>query len=88
MLKPTKDEVQHALKAAEYMREHDMDKHNLAHSLLYFEERTRHLEKVLHAAELYVHFGQGSGDHAALVKAINKAKQLETHNTERRHHIA
>ncbi len=77
MLKPAKNELLHALQAAEHMREHDLDKHHLAKTLLYFAERNRKLEKVLASAELYLHFGQGSAEHATLVRAIKSARNVE-----------
>ncbi len=80
MLKPAKNELLHALQAAEQMREHDLDKHHIAKALLYFAERNRKLEKVLASAELYLHFGQGSAEHATLVRAIKAARTAEEHS--------
>ena len=80
MIKPTKEELKHALEAAEYMREQGMDKHHVAKSLLYMTERNKMLEKVLGAAELYLHFGQGSTEHATLVRAVNAARRTEERN--------
>ncbi|HGX92402.1 MAG TPA: hypothetical protein ENK35_03715 [Candidatus Tenderia sp.] len=80
MLKPAKNEMLHALQAAEHLREHNLDKHHIAKALLYFAERNRMLEKVLSSAELYLHFGQGSAEHASLVRAIKSARNAEKHS--------
>ena len=77
MLKPSADELKHALQAAEYMREHTPDKHHVAKSLLYLHQRNKKLEAVLTAVERFLHFGQGSTEHATLVRAIKAANRSE-----------
>ena len=74
MLKPSKQELEHALAAAEYLRARNNDAHDIAKSLLYLDERNRYLEKVFEAAELYLRFGQGPTEHARLLRAIETAK--------------
>ncbi len=86
MLKPTKEELAHALKAAEYMREHDLDRHHIAKTLLYLIERNEKLEKVMSRAELFLHFGQGATEHAELTRAISRAKRAEVTATSMLHH--
>ncbi len=77
MLKPSADELSHALRAATYMRERTQDKHHVAKSLLYLHERNKKLEAVLTAVERFLRFGQGSTEHATLVRAINAANRSE-----------
>ncbi len=79
MLKPAREKIAHAIEAARYMREHDIDNHHLAKTLLYLEERNRLLEQVLGCAEHYLHSGQGAREHARLVRAIEKARAAERH---------
>ena len=48
---------------------------SLAAAVLYLHERTRALESVLHAADLYMHSGQGGHEHSLLVRAISRANE-------------
>ncbi len=78
---PTDKEMHEALDEAERIREQG-DTNHLARALLYLHRRNSLLEKVLHAAELYVQFGQEEHEHAELVRAIEKAKSQERHDSE------
>jgi len=74
MRKPTADEFQKALDEAERMREHDEDPQFIAKTLLNLQHRIGFLEKVMHAAELYLR-GEGGREHTLLLRAIEKVKQ-------------
>lgn len=74
---PTKEQLQMALDEASKMREHDNDPTFLAKSLLNLHFRFKHLEQVLHCAELYLHAGQSATEHTNLVRAIAKYHSLE-----------
>ena len=78
MGKPTKDELQQALDEAARMREHDEDPQFIAKSLLNLHYRMGFLEKVMHAAELYLR-GEGAREHTLLLRAIEKVKQEDAH---------
>lgn len=80
MLIPTDKEMQEALDEAERMREQD-DPHHLAGALLYLHRRNGFLEKVFHAAELYMRFGQEEREHAELIRAIEEARSQEQHDS-------
>ena len=68
---PSKEELDTALKEAIRMREQGDDPHHLAKAFLNHNYRIEVLEKVLHAAELYMHSGQGGQEHSQLVRAID-----------------
>jgi len=78
MGKPTILELRQALDEAANMREKAEDPHFLAKSLLNLHYRIGFLEKVMHAAELYLR-GEGGQEHAALVRAIETAKKEDAH---------
>jgi len=82
MGKPTTEELQQALDEAARMREHDEDPHFMAKALLNMQYRMGFLEKVMHAAELYLR-GEGGTEHAALLRAIQQAKAEEAHTAGR-----
>lgn len=72
MGKPTDEELTQALAEASRMREQDEDPHHVAKALLNMQYRFKHLEKVLHAAEHYLHSGLAASEHTKLVKAIEE----------------
>ena len=75
MSKPSKDELEIALKQAVRLKEKRKDEFFMAKCLLNFNYRIRFLEDVLHKANLYLHSGDGAHEHAELVKAIERAEQ-------------
>jgi len=77
MTKPTKEELEVALAKAAEMKEHGEDTDFLAKSLLNTNYRLDYMEKVFHAAEKYVLFGQDETNHALLVRAIEHARRQE-----------
>jgi hypothetical protein len=74
---PSKEELDCALKEAIRMREQGEDPYYLAKSLLNHNYRIDTLEKVLHAAELYLQSGQAGHEHGQLVLAIEAAKRAK-----------
>lgn len=78
---PTDKEMQEALEEAERIREQG-DTSHMARALLYLHRRNGFLEKVLHVAERYIRFGQEEHEHAELVRAIDKARNQEQHDSE------
>lgn len=72
---PTKEELDIALNEAARMREQGDDPYHLGKALLNHNYRIELLEKVLQAAELYLHSGQGSHEHSQLLRAIEAAKK-------------
>lgn len=69
------DELVRVVSAAEGRRLRGDDPDSLAAAVLYLHERTRALESVLHAADLYMHSGQGGHEHSLLVRAISRANE-------------
>lgn len=80
-MKPTANQLEMAIVAAEAMRESGTDEHHIAQTLLYLYQRLLDLEKVRAAAENYLHSGQEEPQHAELVLAIEAARQAEQHAT-------
>lgn len=77
MGKPSEIELKSALDEASRMREQGEDPHFVAKTLLNTYYRNKYLEKVLHAAEHYLHSGQAVHEHSQLVKAIDEYHSIE-----------
>jgi hypothetical protein len=75
---PTQEELQTALQEAASMREQDRDPHYLAKVLLNHHYQLEKLNKVLEAAELYLHSGHAGHEHAELMRAIEDAKRAKS----------
>ncbi len=78
---PTEQELQTALAEAARMREHGEDPHHLAKVLLNLHFRLELMDKVVHAAELYMRSGQSPQEHARLVRAIETVKNAERNSS-------
>ena len=72
MGKPTEEELKQALAEVSRMREQGDDPHFVAKTLLNTHYRCKLLEKVLQAAERYLHSGQAVHEHTLLVRVINE----------------
>lgn len=79
---PTQDELTQALEEAVRMREHGDDPHHLAKVLLNHNHRLGKLERVLKAAELYMHSGHAGKEHADLMRAIEAAKYASSNTAD------
>jgi len=77
MGKPTEDELAEAVAEAARMREQGEDPHFLAKSLLNLNYRIRFLQRVLQAADTFLHYGQEAKLHSELLRAIEEAKRVE-----------
>ena len=76
-MKPSTDQLQHALDVAERMREQGEDPDYLSVTLLYLQHRVEALERVCVAANEYVRFGQEEREHAHLLQALENARESE-----------
>lgn len=85
MSKPSEEELQLAMQEAMRMREQGEDPHFLAKSLLNCRFQYTYLEQVLHAAENYLNSGLGEREHSILLKAIEKARQVDERSAKREH---
>lgn len=81
---PTEEELQTALTEAARMRETGEDPHFLGKVLLNHNHRIDTLEKVLHAAELFLRTGRGSHEEAILIKAIEAAKYASANTADKK----
>ena len=77
MGKPTEEEYKQAIEEAVRMREQGDDPSFIAKALLNLNYRVHYLQKVLHQADNYLHFGQEEAEHTKLLKAIDAAKHAE-----------
>jgi hypothetical protein len=77
MGKPTEQELQQALAEAGRMREEGRDPHYVGKSLLNLNYRLSYLQKVLHAADAFLRYGQEARLHAELLRAVEDAKTAE-----------
>jgi len=73
-MKPTAEQLRHALQMAERMREQGDDPDFLARALLYLHRRDEILEKVLGHLELFLRFGLPVDEHMKLVRLVEEAK--------------
>ena len=74
MSRPSEQELETALHAAAFMREHDDDQFFIAKSLLNHNYRLHAMEKVVEKAKLYLHSGQNTNLEWDLEKAIQTAE--------------
>lgn len=77
MGKPTEEEYKQAIEEAIRMREQEDDPHHMAKALLNLNYRLKYLQRVLHQADYYLHFGQEEAEHTKLLKMIKEAKHAE-----------
>lgn len=82
MPKPTEEEVESALKMAIQMREKWVDPFFVAKTLLSHNYRIKYLEDVLRAADRYVNMGMSERERTHLLRAIEKAKDAESHTSQ------
>ncbi len=77
MGKPTPEELEQALTEAKLMRERGEDPCYVARALLSCHYHSGFLREVFHAAQEYLRHGQSEAGHTRLLRAIEKARQLE-----------
>ena len=77
MGKPTEEELAAALKEAQRMREQGEDPHHVAKALLNLNYQGSFLRGVLQAAENYLNSGMAEREHTQLLKAIEKAREVD-----------
>ena len=82
MPKPTDDELELALRTAAEMRENNDDPHKLAKCLLSHNFRIKNLEEVLSIADRYFNMGMSERERTSLIRAIEKAKNLESYTSQ------
>ena len=76
-MKPSTEQMQHALEVAASMRDSDDDPDYLSRALLYLQHRIEVLEQVHSAANEYMHFGQEERQHARLQRALESVRDFE-----------
>jgi len=79
MPKPTDEELDTAIHKAIEMREENNDPFNLAKCLLSHNFRMKHLEEVLILADRYINMGMSDEERTQLIRAIEKAKDVESY---------
>ena len=83
MPKPTDEELEMAIKKAVEMRENNDDRYNLAKCLLSHNFRIKNLEAVLTIADRYCNMGMSERERTNLIRAIEKAKNLESYTSQK-----
>lgn len=78
MSKPTKEELESALKIAAQMRDKKSDPFFIAKSLLSHNYRIKYLEEIMHAADRYINRGMSEQEKTHLIRTIEKAKDAES----------
>ncbi len=81
--KPSPDEYDIALRTAEVLHVEARDPRHLGKTLLYLDQRSNLLERVLELADRFLLSGQEVQVHSQLLKAIHAAKRAEEHATGR-----
>ena len=81
MSKPTEEELELALTAARLMREKGEDPCYLAKAFLNCHYQSSFLQEVLQAAEEYLRTGQSESAHTRLLRAVDKARELDDRDT-------
>ena len=82
MAKPTDNELDSSIKMAIQMREKRIDPFFVAKTLLSHNYRIKYLEEVLRAADLYLNMGMSERERTKLLRAIEKAKDAESHTSQ------
>jgi CBS domain-containing membrane protein len=77
--KPTDEEYDIALRAAELLHVEARDPKFLGKTLLYLDQRRAYLEQVLTRADRYLVAGQDEHNHAQLLKSVLAAKRVDEH---------
>lgn len=77
MNKPNAEQFARALQVAKQLRDGNRDPDFVARTLLYLQYRQHGLERVLEAAEHYLHSGLDEHEHSQLVLAIEAARNSE-----------
>ncbi len=85
MTRPSEKELESAIAMAEQMRDEHNDPHLIAKSLLSEHYRAQYLQEVLLAADRYINLGMAETERTHLIRAIEKAKNLESYSTHQSH---
>jgi hypothetical protein len=83
MGKPTDQELETALTEAKRLRESGEDSRFLGKALLNCHYQHSCLLDVLHAAERYFHSGMAEQEHSRLLRAIDKAREMDDRDSRR-----
>lgn len=74
-MKPSREEFETALQAAERMRRQDLDPHHVAKVLRYLQARNESLEDLLVHADRLVRFGLAEQELTALKRRISRLRE-------------
>lgn len=85
MSKPSEQELLMALEQAKYLRESGHDEHFLGKAFLNCNYQMGYLLDVFHAVEHYLHSGMSEIEHRNLLKAVEKAREVDDYSWHREH---
>ena len=75
--RPSADELDIALNAAERMREQDVDPHHLALSLQFLHARCRQLEDIYQLVDRYLRFGMPEHELSELHRQVGRLRESD-----------
>ena len=81
MTRPSEKELESALAMAAQLCDENNDPHLIAKSLLSEHYRAEYLQEVFLAADRYINHGMAETERTHLIRAIEKARNMETHST-------
>lgn len=79
-MRPSDQQIEIALKAAERMHSHDLDPHYLSRTLRFFYARNQSLEELLLHADRFLRFGMSEQEMAQLRRLVIKLREAEEHD--------
>lgn len=75
MNRPSDEELETALQAAERMRGLGIDPHHLAHTLLYLQQRSERVEEIVRRTDRYLRFGLAERELTQLRRLIQQLRE-------------
>ena len=85
MSKPSEQELLTALEHAKHLRESGQDSHFVGKALLNCNYQMGYLVDVFHAVERYLNSGMSEAEHRNLLKAVERARQIDDYTSHREH---
>ena len=85
MTRPGENELNSALAMAAQLCDENNDPYLVAKSLLSEHYRAEYLQEVFLAADRYINHGMAETERTHLIRAIEKARNMEIHSTHQNH---
>ena len=85
MTRPSEEELESALALAAQLCDENNDPDLIAKSLLSEHYRAEYLQEVFSAADRYINHGMAESERTHLLRAIERAREMEAHSTRQNH---